>query len=56
METLKTIMSRHSVRTYTGEPLPEACLEKILLAANAAPSAWAATTKCTSQSAAIKSS
>lgn len=37
METLKTITSRHSVRTYTGEPLPEACLEKILLAANAAP-------------------
>ena len=37
METLNTLISRHSVRTYTGEALSSSDLEKILKAANAAP-------------------
>lgn len=37
METLKTIMSRKSVRTYTGETVSEQDLDTILKAACAAP-------------------
>ena len=37
MELLNTLISRHSVRTYNGEPLLSSDLEKILKAAKAAP-------------------
>lgn len=37
MDTLETICSRKSVRTYTGEPVSEEELDKILLAGQAAP-------------------
>lgn len=37
MEFLNTLISRHSVRTYNGEPLLSSDLEKILKAAKAAP-------------------
>ena len=37
MELLNTLISRHSVRTYNGEPLLSSDLEKILKAAKAEP-------------------
>lgn len=37
MNTLETLYSRHSVRSYTGEPLTEGELAEILKAAKAAP-------------------
>lgn len=37
MDTLETICNRKSVRTYTGEPVSEEELDKILLAGQAAP-------------------
>ena len=37
METLNTLISRHSVRTYTGESLSASDLEKILKAADCTP-------------------
>ena len=37
MELLNTLISRHSVRTYNGEPLLSSDLEKILKSAKAAP-------------------
>lgn len=37
MELLNTLISRHSVRTYNGEPLLSSDLEKILKAAKAVP-------------------
>ena len=37
MELLNTLISRHSVRTYNGEPLLSSDLEKLLKAAKAAP-------------------
>ena len=37
MDTLQTICSRKSVRSYTGEPVSEADLEEILKAGEAAP-------------------
>lgn len=37
MNTMETICSRKSIRSYTGEQIPEEQLKKILKAANAAP-------------------
>lgn len=37
MGTLNTLISRHSVRTYTGDAVSASDLEKFLKAANAAP-------------------
>lgn len=37
METLNTLISRHSVRTYTGDAVSASDLEKLLKAANAVP-------------------
>lgn len=37
METLNTLICRHSVRTYTGDAVSASDLEKLLKAANAAP-------------------
>lgn len=37
METLNTLISRHSVRTYTGDAVSASDLEKLLKAANASP-------------------
>lgn len=37
MGTLNTLISRHSVRTYTGDAVSASDLEKLLKAANAAP-------------------
>ena len=37
MNTFDAILSRKSVRSYTGEPITDEQLEKILLAGNAAP-------------------
>lgn len=39
METLEAIMTRRSIRRYTGEPVPEAQVQTLLCAAMAAPSA-----------------
>ncbi|NMC83577.1 MAG: nitroreductase family protein [Armatimonadetes bacterium] len=39
MDTLTTIMTRRSVRQYTGEPVDPALIEQLLRAAMAAPSA-----------------
>ena len=39
MDAIDAIMSRRSIRKYTGEPVPEADIETILRAAVAAPSA-----------------
>lgn len=37
METLNTLICRHSVHTYTGDAVSASDLEKLLKAANAAP-------------------
>lgn len=37
MGTLNTLISRHSVRTYTGDAVSASDLENLLKAANAAP-------------------
>jgi len=39
METLRAISTRHSVRSFTGEPISDAIIEKLLQSAMAAPSA-----------------
>lgn len=39
MNTLQAILSRRSVRSYTGQPVPEELVETVLRAAMAAPSA-----------------
>jgi len=40
MDTLEAIQKRRSVRAYTGEPIPPQALEKILKAAQMAPSGY----------------
>ena len=37
METLKSMLVRHSCRSYTDQQITDEQLEKILMAANAAP-------------------
>lgn len=39
MDTLQAIATRRSIRRYTGDPIPRADLDKIILAAQQAPSA-----------------
>lgn len=38
MDALEAIMSRRSIRRYTGQPVPEALIQQLLAAAMAAPS------------------
>ncbi len=39
MEAMEAILSRRSIRRYTGEPVPEAAIRAVLAAAMSAPSA-----------------